>query len=157
MSFDIHHTFDFYVVVPLEGCSYEDSLQTFPKPDEGPPFLSALVFPDPIKQTNKTNKSLASRVAEYNRISLVQLHLVYMKLIDWQSTAITLMQISEYNMHKNLVVRKIIEAYSVCKKWDSLNTSQTKHEVNDHGRQVFAENISFHWLNHFDEPDCKML
>ena len=54
-------------------------------------------------------------------------------------------QISAYSMHKNVAVRKIMEA--MCTAY----TSQTTHEANDHGRHAsivkrkrasFANNIS---------------
>ena len=62
-------------------------------------------------------------------------------------------EISAYITHKNLSVRKIMEAMrtAYAKKRDSVSTSQTKHDANDHGtyeyvkgkRASFAKNIFF--------------
>ena len=70
----------------------------------------------------------------------------------------TLPQISVYITHKNLAVRKIMEAMrrAYTKRGTiDLNTSQTTHEANDHEkhssivkgkRASFANNVWFHWM-----------
>ena len=49
------------------------------------------------------------------------------------------MQISAYITHKNLAVRKILQAMRTM--YAKINTSQTIHEANDHTTVYFAESL----------------
>ena len=64
-------------------------------------------------------------------------------------SVVALTQISAYIAHKNLAVRKIMEAMRMvyAKKMGlSLNTPQTKHDANDHGTYVSVAKESAHRL-----------